>query len=210
MRLYFLRHGVAEDAAPGQSDASRKLTDAGRAKMRREAAYLAGLNLKLDAVFSSPYPRALETAQIVQDICRFSPVIQDSRIASGAFGLGALQAILSENPALSSVLFVGHEPDLSVIVRRLCGGVIDMKKGGLAYVQADSPEPDRGVLCWLLPRRRHARGGGINRIGAIFVEFFSVSPIQQESRRDQENQQTTGEKRLPQSAPSNLIQEDFA
>ena len=150
MRLYFLRHGVAEDAAPGQSDASRKLTDAGRAKMRREAQYLAGLGLKLDAVFSSPYPRALETAQIVQEICQFPPVVQEARIASGAFGLGALQAILAEHSGLSNALFVGHEPDLSETVQRLCGAVIDMKKGGLAYLQADRAEPNEGVLCWLL------------------------------------------------------------
>ena len=150
MRLYLLRHGIAEDAAPGQSDASRKLTEEGRAKMRREADYLRGLDLKIDAVFSSPYPRALETAQIVQRICQFPEIIEDKRIASGAFGLGALQAALSENPALDNVMFVGHEPDLSEIVQRLCGAVIDMKKGGLAYLQRHRPEPGQAVLCWLL------------------------------------------------------------
>ncbi len=150
MRLYFLRHGIAEDAAPGQTDASRKLTDTGRAKMRQEAEYLHGLNLELDAVFSSPYPRAFETAQIVQQVCGFPEVIEDRRLASGAFGLGVVQAILAENPALSNVLFVGHEPDLSGVVEHLCGAVVDMKKGSLAYLQTHAPEPDQAVLCWLL------------------------------------------------------------
>ena len=150
MRLYFLRHGIAEDAAPGQTDASRKLTDNGRAKMRQQAEYLRGLNLKLDAVFSSPYPRAFETAQIVQQVCAFPDVIEDRRISSGTFGLGVVQAILAENPTLSNVLFVGHEPDLSGIVEHLCGEMIDMKKGSLAYLQTHVPEPDQAVLCWLL------------------------------------------------------------
>ena len=150
MRLYLLRHGIAEDAAPGQSDASRKLTEAGRAKMRQEAKYLSGLHLKIDAVFSSPYPRALETAQIAQEICQFPAVVEDNRVASGEFGLGELQAILTENPSLSNVMFVGHEPDLSEIVQCLCGDVIDMKKGGLAYLQHNRPEPGQAVLCWLL------------------------------------------------------------
>ena len=150
MRLYLLRHGIAEDAAPGQSDASRKLTEAGRAKMRQEAKYLSSLNLRIDAVFSSPYPRALETAQIAAEVCQFPAVIEDKRAASGSFGLGELQAMIEENPAFTNLLFVGHEPDLSEIVESLCGAVIDMKKGGLAYLQCRRPEPGQAVLCWLL------------------------------------------------------------
>ena len=151
MHLYFLRHGVAEDAAPGQSDASRKLTESGRVKMRKEAEFLARLDLKLDAVYSSPYPRASETAGIVQEIAQFPDVLEDKRLASGVFGLGELQAIAAGKPFESRLLFVGHEPDLSGLIQILCGATIDMKKGALACLEVSRLESHGGVLRWLLP-----------------------------------------------------------
>jgi phosphohistidine phosphatase SixA len=33
MQIYLLRHGIAEDAKPGQPDAERPLTDEGRDKL---------------------------------------------------------------------------------------------------------------------------------------------------------------------------------
>jgi len=35
MQIYLLRHGIAEDAKPGQPDADRALTAEGRDKLRR-------------------------------------------------------------------------------------------------------------------------------------------------------------------------------
>jgi len=35
MQIYLLRHGIAEDAQPRQSDSERALTEEGREKLRR-------------------------------------------------------------------------------------------------------------------------------------------------------------------------------
>ena len=35
MQIYLLRHGISEDARPGQPDTERKLTEEGREKLRR-------------------------------------------------------------------------------------------------------------------------------------------------------------------------------
>lgn len=152
MKLYFLRHGKAEDRQPGRSDADRKLTSDGIQEMEQEARGLAALEMRWDAVYSSPYPRALETAQIAAEGVGFprQDIMVDPRLAAGSFGLGNLQALLFDQPASASILLVGHEPDFSEVVCHLCGGIIELKKGGLAYVETGRLEPGYGVLRWLL------------------------------------------------------------
>ena len=57
-----LRHAVAEDAAPSGRDADRKLTPEGAARASAVARGLAGMASGIEAVLSSPYRRAKETA----------------------------------------------------------------------------------------------------------------------------------------------------
>ena len=150
MHLFFLRHGIAHDALPGQPDSARRLTAYGTERMRQEANFLAKLDLKPDLLLTSPYPRAAETAAVVQEVCRFPQAVHETRLASGAFRLGVLQSLTAHLPLAARVILVGHEPDFSQVVQQLCGAVIDLKKGGLAYVEAVRPEPNSGVLRWLL------------------------------------------------------------
>src|SRR5207302_78242 len=74
MELYLLRHGIAEDRNP-QGDAARALTDEGRKKLRRvlERAAKAGVSPSL--ILSSPYKRALETAEIAAEILGYKKKI---------------------------------------------------------------------------------------------------------------------------------------
>jgi len=67
LHLFFLRHGKAEDIYAGITDADRKLTPEGIDEMRAEALALATLNPRFDLIYTSPYPRALETARIVAE-----------------------------------------------------------------------------------------------------------------------------------------------
>ena len=64
VELYLLRHGIAKDRSASGRDADRRLTDEGRTKLRRvlERAHAAGVVPSL--ILSSPYRRALETAEI--------------------------------------------------------------------------------------------------------------------------------------------------
>jgi phosphohistidine phosphatase len=50
-------------------------------------------------------------------------------------------------------MIVGHEPDFSGLIRALTGGAAEMKKGGLARIDADAIEPGAGRLIFLLPPR---------------------------------------------------------
>lgn len=153
MHLFFLRHGKAEDPPPGLSDFDRRLTQEGIAEMRVVAAGLAALEPRFDLLLSSPLLRALDTARIVAETYQLpmDAIQVNSALSPGEFRLGALQPLLSDLAGNSRVLLVGHEPSFSYTVETLVGGgLIEMKKGGLAYVEADRLEPGRAILRWLL------------------------------------------------------------
>jgi phosphohistidine phosphatase len=73
MRLYFLRHGLADwpEWDPAR-DHERPLTKDGMKKMKEQAKTLLALDLKLDAILSSPYTRAYQTADIVAASCAWT------------------------------------------------------------------------------------------------------------------------------------------
>ena len=63
MRLYLLRHGIAEDGI-GMPDAQRQLTPEGRKKLRLVLQRAREAGVQPDVVLSSPYVRAQQTAAI--------------------------------------------------------------------------------------------------------------------------------------------------
>lgn len=148
MRLYFLRHGIAEEREPGRPDSARKLTPAGIAEMERVGAGLKALGLEFDAILTSPLVRARETAEIAAGALKLN-VLEEPRLASGA-GFGDLQEALESQPERARLLLVGHEPDFSLFVEALTGGRVRMKKASVALVEARKVEPGIGELRWLL------------------------------------------------------------
>jgi phosphohistidine phosphatase len=149
MRLYFLRHGIAEEREPGLQDFGRKLTPEGIEEMHRSAAGMKRLGLKFDAILSSPLIRARETAAIVAETLG-QEMREEPLLASGA-GLEEFRKAVKDQPDGAHVLLVGHEPDLSETISALIGGgMVRMKKGALACVNAREVRADWGELRWLL------------------------------------------------------------
>ena len=152
MRVYFLRHGKAEDRAAWRGDdAARPLTAAGEKEMRREAKLLRAMDLALDLIVTSPLVRARRTAEIVADELGLGGrLVEDARLAPG-FDVRRLEQVLAAHGPAESVMVVGHEPDFSATVAELIGGGdIVMKKGGLARVDVTAPAAGGGQLVWLL------------------------------------------------------------
>ena len=158
IELYFFRHGIAVDREDPTvtSDADRPLTDEGRRKTRSAAKGLERLELGIDRIFTSPWLRAVETAEIVADVLGMDraelPELAGNRSVDEL--LGALSRQRDER-----VLLVGHEPLLgNTVGRLLCSGAdfrIDLKKSGVCAVQLDALPP-RGpaTLLWLLTSRQ--------------------------------------------------------
>ena len=151
MIVYFVRHGIAEDADAWQgSDAERPLTRKGRAAMKAVGKRLAALGIEPDAIVTSPLLRALQTAEILAKALGRKDVRHDERLAGG-FDAARLGAILKEC-AGDSAMLVGHEPEMSVVVGHAVGkALVEMKKGAVACVEFPDPESPRGQLLWLAP-----------------------------------------------------------
>ena len=148
MRLYFLRHGIADwpDWDPAR-DHERPLTKDGVKKMKEQARAVADLDLKIDVVLSSPYTRAYQTADIVAGKLGLE-VKTEPRLAPG-FNRDKLAEIVTSFGEDQALLLVGHEPALSMIIAELIGGGrVQMKKGALARV--DVSRELQGELVWLL------------------------------------------------------------
>jgi phosphohistidine phosphatase len=148
MRLYFLRHGVADwpDWDPAR-DHERPLTKEGLKKMKEQAKTLLALDLKLDAILSSPYTRAYQTADIVAAKLRLD-VRTEPRLAPG-FTHAKLAEIVKTFEDDQALLLVGHEPSFSTVISEIIGGGrVQLKKGALARV--DVNRELHGELVWLL------------------------------------------------------------
>lgn len=167
LRLYFLRHGRADRAAfTGSDDGLRPLVEEGRRRSAVTARALARLEPDLDAIITSPLVRAEQTAAIVADHIGLADRLrQDPRLAPG-FDLPELLEILADVLAAAraaapggrfdgacSLLLVGHEPDLGLVIGELTGGDVLMKKGALARVDLVAHDLSQGKLVWLLQPR---------------------------------------------------------
>jgi phosphohistidine phosphatase len=157
MDIYIIRHAIAVEAGtPGYDDDSqRPLTGTGRKKMKKIARGIKSLGIGFDCVVSSPYVRARETAEILADELKLKKKLtfSDALVPPGDFD--RLIHELAGMDGLESVALVGHEPMLSQFIGWLTtagGGMsLELKKGGLAYLQAeDLPGSHRATLKWLL------------------------------------------------------------
>jgi phosphohistidine phosphatase len=147
MELLLIRHGEAEPPQAAADDEKRELTEDGRQDVRSMAEVLLRAELRPEAIFTSPLVRARQTGDVLAQVLGVE-ARPDDRLRPGAT-LGGVQAVVNEG-RVSRVLLVGHEPDLSTIVRELTGGRVKMRTSGVARVAADRIEPGAGVLLSLL------------------------------------------------------------
>ena len=124
MRLFLVRHA---EAAPGEPDDLRPLTDAGRAAARALGDVLAAESL--DAIVSSPLLRARETADAIARAAGLDATA-DERLAPGAT-VDDVRAVAHGD----SVVVVGHQPDCSEIVLALTGREVSFAPGAMHEVE---------------------------------------------------------------------------
>ncbi len=118
MRLFLLRHAEAEPTVT--SDEARTLTPRGIAQAAQAGDFFRRHGLRPDLVLASPYRRTIQTAEILAEALQRVPVEPAGFLASGMEPGTALEA-LHEYSSRSSVLLVGHQPDLSLLTAALVG-----------------------------------------------------------------------------------------
>jgi phosphohistidine phosphatase len=126
VRLFLVRHA---EAAPGEPDALRSLTPAGRAAARALGERLAAE--RPETVLCSPLLRARETAEQIARAAEIHAEV-DERLAPGADAEDVREAIVGRG---ETVVAVGHQPDCSEIVLQLTGEQRSFEPGAFAMVE---------------------------------------------------------------------------
>lgn len=155
MELYVLRHS---DAAPHGTmrDADRPLTDEGIKKLTRVAEAMRKMELSFDAILSSPYIRAKETADIVGKVMQCESLIRlTPHLVSGADPSDIVKEIKQDLSHKNRILIVGHNPFLTILISVLVSGREDtsirLRKGGLCKLTAETIKFGKcGTLEWLM------------------------------------------------------------
>lgn len=148
MKIYFMRHGIADWPAWDRPDTERPLNKDGQKETRAVAKALAARNIRPQALLASPLPRARQTADIVAEQLGLA-VVEEPALAPG-FDAAKLASIL-ERHGDTDLMLVGHEPDFSETIAELTGGAVVMKKSAVACVRRTESLPVRGELLWLAP-----------------------------------------------------------
>jgi len=159
VHIHLLRHGIAEDHAPGGDDAARALTDEGHKRLRKAAAAWRRLVAPPDVVWTSPLLRAQQTCELFCEAVRFRG---EARVCADLVPNAAPSHALAllEGEALAGtagVALVGHEPHLGYLLGLLLTGQgrmpVPFKKGMLVGVETESRTSLVGHLRLALPQK---------------------------------------------------------
>jgi phosphohistidine phosphatase len=153
MRVYLLRHAIAEDAH-GRPDSSRALTAEGREKLRRVLKQARSAEIEPTLILSSPYLRALETAEIAAEVLGYKGSIGRTPTLLPEANPEDTWNEIKSRRSEDSILLASHEPLMSSLAAHLLGCPafqVDMKKSGLICIDFDHPGAQpHGVLKWML------------------------------------------------------------
>lgn len=156
MRLLIVRHAHARDseefAATGRPDSERPLSGEGERRMKAAVDGVRMLVPELDAIATSPYRRAQQTAALVAAPYRLTPQLVSALAPAGGPD-GVVAWLAGQRSGCLAV--VGHEPDLgrlaAVLLTGRAGDFLPLKKGAVCCLELPAePVAGAGRLTWLL------------------------------------------------------------
>jgi phosphohistidine phosphatase len=155
MELYIVRHGIAVDREDPKcpADPERYLTEEGIEKSRQVAKGVAEVASIPDLILSSPYVRALQTAEIFAERLEYpkQKIVKSDQLLPGAEPLQLFRE-LAKDKDLSCVFVFGHAPHLDDLLATSIGTkhhITSLKKAGVAFVELKRLVPPSGELIWL-------------------------------------------------------------
>ena len=155
MRLYLLRHGIADHPDWSGPDSDRPLNAEGIESLQKSAKRLAKLKLEPGLILTSPYVRARQTAAIVATALEATSRVREEPRLEPGFSITLLGQILQEQAAAAELMLVGHNPDFEEVTSAVIGGGrIGFGKGALACFEMDtvSGRPS-GSLKWFVTKK---------------------------------------------------------
>jgi phosphohistidine phosphatase len=157
MLLLLIRHANAGQRDPAQwpDDTQRPLTDKGRKVHTDVARFLRKRDLAPSLVLSSPWVRAMQTAEITVQAARVPrPPVPCDALADEP-DLSRLAEQLGDQPDDAIVAMVGHSPWMEDLGADLLGGSanslrIDFPKSGVLGIELSELSPGAGELRFFL------------------------------------------------------------
>lgn len=141
MILYLLRHAKAVKSGPDLKDNERKLTPRGKADAFKRANKFRKKMASVELILSSPYPRALETAEIFAAVLKKIDLIKTDDMLVPAGRPEDILRHLRNFTKHNEVMLVGHGPWITELGSLLFSGStqghINMKKAGLMILEVD-------------------------------------------------------------------------
>lgn len=139
IHLYLIRHGLAEEYCGKDypNDALRPLSAKGIEKLEKSLAAFFQLSVACDQIISSPYLRALQTAEIIQTIYSDIAIETHQQLIPSASTEQFIHS-LSKMKLKENIILVSHEPFLSHLISKLISNhscSIHVKKGSLIYLK---------------------------------------------------------------------------
>lgn len=160
MKLILFRHGLAMDReeaiAKKMSDSLRPLVPKGRDRTKKMAKYLKKIEPDVDFIVSSPFVRAMETAEIIRDIYKTIEISECVELVPSSPSTAFAQWLKDQAKNATTIVAVGHEPQLSTFASWVLAGThqetfFDMKKSGIICLEVESFEevgPKMAELFW--------------------------------------------------------------
>lgn len=147
MDLFVIRHGIAVPKGDLRHDPSRELTPHGRRELAHVRQGLKALGIRFDAIYTSPWKRALQTTDVLHTLCKADPIVTDELTRRP-------REKLLRHLDGDSVAVVGHEPWLTQLIAWCCTGSVrgassyTLEKAGVAHLTG-KPHPGRFMLVHL-------------------------------------------------------------
>ncbi len=154
MLLYLIRHGIAVDRNDPNAppEAERPLTPKGMQKTRSAALGFLELGAKPDVFLSSPYVRAVQTAEIFAEVVGFpTNKIRLSDALKPAANPAEVVKEIARIRAKEIACF-GHAPHVDLAIAHLSAAraaFTELKKAGIACFEHSAPQ-GRWTLRWLV------------------------------------------------------------
>ncbi len=165
MQLYIVRHGIAIDREDPKCppDPERYLTEEGVEKTAQVAKGVAELGVTGDLFLTSPYVRAVQTAEIFARALDYAKqkIRRTDMLLPGAEPSHIFRELARDKQA-SSVFLFGHAPQLDDVIATALGSkkhLAALKKAGVALVELKRLSPPIGTLVWLATPKLLRRAG---------------------------------------------------
>src|SRR6202049_3351589 len=159
MDLYIVRHGIAIDRDDPKCppDPERYLTEEGIEKTEQVAKSVAALGASPDLLLSSPYVRAMQTAEIFAKALGYSKqkIRRTDLLLPGAEP-SLLFRELAKDKQSSTVFVFGHAPHLDELIAAAFASkhpITSLKQAGVAALTLKRISPPSAEFLWLATPR---------------------------------------------------------